>query len=776
MVFGNRFRIGRSNSKASYLPRQQPRDKLHSDPDHGSYKLTLTSNEDSINHHSDVVFPEEIIATPTKCNLPDVLPPGVKYSLYSNNNNNNNNNNSNGKMGKQLPPPKTVPHSAPIISANSLKSMFNFTPQQPQQNQVTPPSASSPVTPPPAYSTVAASAATSSQPGSPTNQQQAISPKYTSQSTFDLKKTQILDSKYLSQSPAQIGLPPIPPLPTTNSPNESINNTNYLNQQHSANNSCNSTNSNSPNQQTVNNCNEFSEKVDNLELNTAANTSTSPIEPAESNLHNTQPQQQSSPPPYDFDDSAPKEEEDRTISSSSTSTSAEANQHQHQSDSALHTTCSNDVDSTAVVTPAVLECVTKEINLEVAPLSERPSSPKVLQRTEIVLRVAAPTTEASSQTDDDLDASTSNSTSSSPRSPRSPPATLSLGISELVLDQGALVTRHSVATSTSGSPTGSPRSPPSTPTATTNGTGNKSFFSKACTAAPRKVHPEEIDCDKLSHDLILQLSPSDKLHTILAPKTFKSSSDYVSDLFNIQIAPRPMKKDASTATPEASPQKSPLDILTTSSTYFQVSEPKAKLMTRYSREMTLINGDCCDLTKKKEELVQRLGKKLLVLSNEQTSIAEESNANDLLGADVALKVAQKCRPSDASKFRSYVDDVGYITMLLLSLSGRLARTDNALHTIVDDSHPDKKILEAKRDRLLEQLDEAKQLKDDIDRRGAIISKVLEKSLTIEEYADYDYFINMKAKLIVDSREIADKIKLGEEQLVALKDTLVQSEC
>lgn len=492
----------RSNSKASYLPRQQPRDKLHSDPDHGSYKLTLTSNEDSINHHSDV-FPEEIIATPTKCNLPDVLPPGVKYSLYSNNNNNNNNNNSssNGKMGKQLPPPKTVPHSAPIISANSLKSMFNFTPQQPQQNQVTPPSASSPVTPPPAYSTVAGGA--SSQPGSPTNhqQQQAISPKYTSQSTFDLKKTQILDSKYLSQSPAQIGLPPIPPLPTA--PNESINNTNYLNQHHSASNSC-STNSN---QQTVNNCNEFSEKADNLELSTAANTSTSTVEPAESNYHHTtQPQQQqSSPPPYsELDDSsvvvAPKEEEDRpTSSSSSTSTSAEANQHQHQQS---ETTCSIGVDST--VTTPVLECVTKEITLD-----ERPSSPPKLQRTEIVLRVAAPTTEASSQTDDDLEAVAS--TSPSPRSPRSPPATLSLGISELVLDQGN-VTRHSVATSTPGSPTGSPRSPPSTPTANC---GAKNFFSKACTAAPRKVHPEEIDCDKLSHDLILQLSPSDKLHTIL---------------------------------------------------------------------------------------------------------------------------------------------------------------------------------------------------------------------------------------------------------------------
>lgn len=89
-----------------------------------------------------------------------------------------------------------------------------------------------------------------------------------------------------------------------------------------------------------------------------------------------------------------------------------------------------------------------------------------------------------------------------------------------------------------------------------------------------------------------------------------------------------------------------------------------------------------------EELVQRLGKKLLVLTNEQTNIAEESNANDLLGNDVALKVTQKVRPADASKFRSYVDDVGYITMLLLSLSGRLARTDNALH-MIDGNHPDK---------------------------------------------------------------------------------------
>lgn len=92
------------------------------------------------------------------------------------------------------------------------------------------------------------------------------------------------------------------------------------------------------------------------------------------------------------------------------------------------------------------------------------------------------------------------------------------------------------------------------------------------------------------------------------------------------------------------------------------------------------------------------------------------------------------------------------------------------------SHYSQKILEEKRTRLLEQLDEAKRLKIDIDRRGRIIAQILEKNLTTEEYADYDYFINSKAKLIVDLQEVTDRIQLSEKQLNALKDTLVHSEC
>lgn len=186
-----------------------------------------------------------------------------------------------------------------------------------------------------------------------------------------------------------------------------------------------------------------------------------------------------------------------------------------------------------------------------------------------------------------------------------------------------------------------------------------------------------------------------------------------------------------------------------------------------------------------------------VLSNEQTQLTEESAANDILGEEVLQKVTQKVKPSEASRYRSYVDDVGYITKLLLSLSGRLAKTHNSLMNM-EDSNVEKvrevffsflkfiskanisnslqKPLETKRDRLLSQLDEAKNLKENIDKRGVNVAKLLEKSMTLDEYADYDYFIQMKAKLLVDSAEIGNKIKLGEEQLSALKETLVHSEC
>lgn len=131
----------RSNSKASYLPRQS-HENLTADPDHGSYKLTLNSNEDCI-HLPHNTFHGQLHSTKMN-NLPDVLPLGVKIkgvaaTRYGSANGNalnelsngaanneslkqrNGNSNSNSPMS-----PTTTVTTPTTPSAYSLKSMFNF--------------------------------------------------------------------------------------------------------------------------------------------------------------------------------------------------------------------------------------------------------------------------------------------------------------------------------------------------------------------------------------------------------------------------------------------------------------------------------------------------------------------------------------------------------------------------------------------------------------------------------------------------------------------------
>lgn len=89
-----------------------------------------------------------------------------------------------------------------------------------------------------------------------------------------------------------------------------------------------------------------------------------------------------------------------------------------------------------------------------------------------------------------------------------------------------------------------------------------------------------------------------------------------------------------------------------------------------------------------EELVSRLDRKLEVLRNEQLVVSEECRINDELGENVEARVSRVARPHEAAKFRLHVEEVGKITSLLLGLSGRLARAENALMGMPDD-HADK---------------------------------------------------------------------------------------
>ncbi|KAM6921354.1 protein Shroom2 isoform 2-T2 [Xenentodon cancila] len=216
----------------------------------------------------------------------------------------------------------------------------------------------------------------------------------------------------------------------------------------------------------------------------------------------------------------------------------------------------------------------------------------------------------------------------------------------------------------------------------------------------------------------------------------------------------------------------------TSSTYYSTSAPKAELLIKmkdmqeqHEEEDSEDELDI-DLANKKQELIDSLSKKLQVLREARESLQEDVLDNNALGDEVEAQVQQVCKPNELDKFRMFVGDLDKVVSLLLSLSGRLARVENALNSLEEDATPEeRRTLTEKRKLLIRQHEDAKELKENLDRRERVVYDILANYLQEEILTDYEHFVKMKSALIIEQRKLEDKIKLGEEQLKCLTDSL-----
>uniref|UniRef100_A0A1A7X1E3 Shroom family member 2 n=3 Tax=Iconisemion striatum TaxID=60296 RepID=A0A1A7X1E3_9TELE len=183
--------------------------------------------------------------------------------------------------------------------------------------------------------------------------------------------------------------------------------------------------------------------------------------------------------------------------------------------------------------------------------------------------------------------------------------------------------------------------------------------------------------------------------------------------------------------------------LVPSSSYYNTSAPKAELLIKMKdMQEELEEQDSedeldVDLASKKQELISSLAGKLEVLREAQQSLQEDVEDNEALGGEVEATVQHLCQPNQLEKFRMFVGDLDKVVSLLLSLSGRLAR----------------------------------ELKENLDRRERLVSSIMESHLDPESLDDYKHFVKMKSALIIEQRKLEDKIKLGEEQLKCLMESL-----
>ncbi|CAN9509439.1 unnamed protein product [Ophioblennius macclurei] len=208
------------------------------------------------------------------------------------------------------------------------------------------------------------------------------------------------------------------------------------------------------------------------------------------------------------------------------------------------------------------------------------------------------------------------------------------------------------------------------------------------------------------------------------------------------------------------------------SSYYSTSAAKAQLLSQMkdfaeSRE----RSEDDELTYKRQ-LMESLRKKLGVLREAQRGLQEDIRANAQLGEEVEAMVVAVCKPNEVDKFRMFIGDLDKVVSLLLSLSGRLLRVETTLDALdADAEHHERLPLQEKKRQLMRQLSEAQDLKEHVDRREQAVSRVLGRCLSPEQHRDYSHFVKMKAALLVEQRQLEDKIRLGEEQLRGLRESL-----
>merc|ERR1712200_123733 len=116
------------------------------------------------------------------------------------------------------------------------------------------------------------------------------------------------------------------------------------------------------------------------------------------------------------------------------------------------------------------------------------------------------------------------------------------------------------------------------------------------------------------------------------------------------------------------------------------------------------------------------------------------------------------RIRDLDRIRRHMDEVGTLTSLILGLSCRLARLEADTSSQAD---------KAREDKLRSQLEEAKELQDlSLARRFNLKSII---SGHLDELAGHSFLVYLeeKARLIMECRELEDKLGLAQQQVKSL---------
>ncbi|NXY63717.1 SHRM1 protein, partial [Callaeas wilsoni] len=172
------------------------------------------------------------------------------------------------------------------------------------------------------------------------------------------------------------------------------------------------------------------------------------------------------------------------------------------------------------------------------------------------------------------------------------------------------------------------------------------------------------------------------------------------------------------------------------------------------------------------ELMASLQSRLQALWEEQELVLLEARECAKWGEELEAMVRDLCKPNEFERYMMFIGDLEKVVSLLLCLSSRLARVQNAMRRMDGNTEVEEKQLLNERHKLLSrQREDAKDLKENLDRREHVVSGILAKYLTEQQLQDYQHFVQVKTSLLIEQKDLEEQIKFFKEQLENLEQSI-----
>ncbi|KFQ23105.1 Protein Shroom1, partial [Merops nubicus] len=172
------------------------------------------------------------------------------------------------------------------------------------------------------------------------------------------------------------------------------------------------------------------------------------------------------------------------------------------------------------------------------------------------------------------------------------------------------------------------------------------------------------------------------------------------------------------------------------------------------------------------ELLSRLREKLRRLWEERELVLAEAQECAERGQELEVVVRGVCKPNELQRYLMFMGDLEKVVSLLLCLSSRLARVQNAMGRVDGSTDPEEKqSLQERHELLSRQREDAKDLKENLDRRERVVWGILAKYLPEQQLQDYQHLVQVKTSLLIEQKDLEEQIKSFEEQLENLEQSI-----